>query len=128
MQTIYLSDSILVKQYIKGKEHSLEVLINRHKNRIYRLIYSKINDKQTTEDIFQDTFIRVINTLKTDKYHDEGKFLPWVLRIASNLVINYFRKNNRIIKFRDTDGYDIVSRFEDKSLDIEEQEAKEKVY
>ena len=98
-----ISDSILVSEYIGGKEASLSVLINRHKQRLYSFIYSKIQDKDLTEDVFQDTFIKVIRTLKKGKYNEEGKFLPWVMRIAHNLVIDYFRKNNRMPSFKNTE-------------------------
>ena len=93
-----LSDSILVKNYIEGDEHALSVLIERHQSKIYGFIYSKINDKDLCEDIFQDTFIKVIKTLKARSYNEEGKFLPWVMRIAHNLVIDYFRKSKRALR------------------------------
>jgi RNA polymerase sigma factor (sigma-70 family) len=90
------TDSSLIKGYIEGNEAFLGILIKRHQQRLYSFIYSKIKDKDLTEDIFQDTFIKVIKTLKKGNYNEEGKFLPWVMRISHNLVIDYFRKNNRI--------------------------------
>ena len=114
-------DAVLVSNYINGDEKSLEVLILRHKQRIYSFIYSKVLNRATTEDIFQDTFIKVINTLKKGKYNEEGKFLPWVMRIAHNLVIDFFRKNNRMPKFRNTDEFDIFSVLSDDSLNAETQ-------
>ncbi len=81
-QTLYW-----LSNYIKGDESSLSILINRHKQRIYSFIYSKVLDRDITEDVFQDTFIKVINTLKLGKYNEEGKFLPWVMRIAHNLLL-----------------------------------------
>src|SRR5690606_17979722 len=93
-----LQDSVLVTDYIKGDEKALELLINWHSHRIYSFIFSKVYDKDVTEDIFQDTFIKVINTLKRGNYNEEGKFLPWVMRIAHNLVIDHFRKNARMPK------------------------------
>jgi RNA polymerase sigma factor (sigma-70 family) len=80
------------KLYHAGDENALAHLIQRHKQKIYSFIYSKVYDKDITEDIFQDTFIKVIRTLKLGKYNEEGKFLPWVMRIAHNLVIDHFRK------------------------------------
>ena len=88
-------DSFLLSQYIAGDEKSLEILINKHKSRIYNFIYSKVLDRYTSEDIFQETFIKVIKTLKRGLYNEEGKFLPWVMRISHNLIIDYFRKNKR---------------------------------
>jgi RNA polymerase sigma-70 factor (ECF subfamily) len=86
MESNALSDSFLVIKYINGDEKSLEVLILRHKQRIFSFILSKVLDKEIAEDIFQDTFIKVIKTLKRGKYNEEGKFLPWVMRIAHNLI------------------------------------------
>ena len=94
-----IDDSELVRDYISGDEKALEVLINRHNQRISSFIYSKVMDKDITEDIFQDTFIKVIKTLKKGSYSEEGKFLPWVMRIAHNLIIDHLRKNKRMPKF-----------------------------
>lgn len=116
-----LQDAVLVSNYINGEENALAILITRHKQRIFSFIYSKIKNKDTTEDIFQDTFIKVINTLKRGKYNEEGKFLPWVMRIAHNLVIDFFRKNNRMQKFTNTKDFDIFSVLTDSSLNAENQ-------
>lgn len=89
-----LEDSLLVNQYISGHEKSLEILLLRYKRIIFKTIVSKVKSTELAEDLFQDTFIKIINTLKTGKYNEEGKFLPWALRIANNLIIDYFRKNN----------------------------------
>ena len=123
-----ISDSILVSDYINGKEASLSLLINRHKQRLYSFIYSKTQDKDLTEDIFQDTFIKVIRTLKKGNYNEEGKFLPWVMRIAHNLVIDYFRKNNRMPSFKNTDEFDIFSVLHDGTLNAEKQLIQEQIY
>ena len=100
-------DATLVQDYINGNERALEMLIKRHKLKIYNFIYSKVFDRDTTEDIFQETFIKVIKTLKRGVYNEEGKFLPWIMRIAHNLVIDFFRKNNRIPTFDNSDEFDI---------------------
>ncbi|MEN8768701.1 MAG: sigma-70 family RNA polymerase sigma factor [Candidatus Arcticimaribacter sp.] len=100
-------DAALVQDYINGNERALEMLIIRHKLKIYNFIYSKVFDRDTAEDIFQETFIKVIKTLKRGVYNEEGKFLPWVMRIAHNLVIDFFRKNNRIPIFDNSDEFDI---------------------
>ncbi|MCD0488117.1 sigma-70 family RNA polymerase sigma factor [Pedobacter sp. MC2016-14] len=89
------SDQDLVTLYINGDESVLEELIRRHKSKIYTSIYLLVKDQYLAEDIFQDTFIKVINTLRSGKYNEEGKFLPWVLRISHNLVIDHFRKEKR---------------------------------
>ncbi len=88
-----LDDSQLVNQYISGDEKSLEILLKKYKRIIFKTIVSKVKSTELAEDLFQDTFIKIINTLKTGKYNEEGKFLPWALRIANNLIIDYFRKN-----------------------------------
>ncbi|SCY11135.1 RNA polymerase, sigma subunit, ECF family [Nonlabens sp. Hel1_33_55] len=110
------SDAVLVKQYMEGQESSLEILIKRHQQRIHGFIFSKVLDRDITEDIFQDTFIKVIRTLKRGKYNEEGKFLPWVMRISHNLVIDHFRRNKRMPKFQsrnDFDIFDVISDGED---------------
>ncbi len=92
----YLDDHQLVQLYLEGKEQAFEVLLLRHKDRIYRSIYNKVRDRDLAEDIFQEAFVKIIQTLKLGNYNEEGKFLPWALRIAQNLVIDYFRKSNRV--------------------------------
>ena len=127
MQNNQISDAVLVKNYIQGSEHSLEILIGRHKQKVYSFIYSKVYDRDITEDIFQDTFIKVIRTLKLGKYNEEGKFLPWIMRIAHNLVIDHFRKNNRMPKFDNSNEFNIFSVLSDCSLNAEKQMIKEQV-
>ena len=119
MNTKSLSDAQLVSNYISGDENSLSVLINRHQARLYGFIFSKIQDRDATEDVFQDTFIKVINTLKRGKYNEQGKFLPWVMRISRNLIIDYFRKNKRLPKFKNKGDFDIFSVLSDESPNAE---------
>lgn len=121
------SDAILVTRYISGNENALEILIKRHKQRIYSFIYSKVFDKDVAEDIFQDTFVKVIRTLKRGKYSEEGKFLPWVMRISHNLIIDFFRKNNRMPKFDNTGEFSIFSVLSDTTLNAEKQIIKDQV-
>jgi RNA polymerase sigma-70 factor (ECF subfamily) len=127
MESNVISDSVLVHNYIHGNENALETLIIRHKRRIFSFIISKVLDKEIAEDIFQDTFIKVINTLKKGKYNEEGKFLPWVMRIAHNLVIDHFRRNKRMPKFNNTDEFDIFSVLSDEMLNIEKQLIKDQI-
>ena len=91
-----LEDSQLICMYKKGDEAAFAVLLHRYKERIFRFIYSKIRDKKLSEDIFQDAFIKIIKTIKSGSYNEEGKFLPWAMRISHNLVIDYFRKTSRV--------------------------------
>ncbi|MDP5093668.1 MAG: sigma-70 family RNA polymerase sigma factor [Polaribacter sp.] len=128
MRTKITSDSLLVKNYILGDESSLEILIKKHQQRLFSFIYSKVKDKDVTNDIFQDTFIKVIKTLKKGNYNEEGKFLPWVMRIAHNLIIDYFRKNNRMPNFKNSDEFDIFSIISDDSLNAEKQIIQEQIF
>ena len=128
MNSKSLSDAILVSNYINGDEPSLTILINRHQQRLYSFIYSKVYDRDVTEDVFQDTFIKVINTLKLGKYNEEGKFLPWVMRIAHNLVIDYFRKNNRMPKFNNSGDFDIFSVLSDGALNAEAELVRSQIH
>jgi RNA polymerase sigma-70 factor (ECF subfamily) len=124
---LQIDDSALVKEYISGNEKSLEILINRHNQRITSFIYSKVMDRDVTEDIFQDTFIKVIKTLKKGSYSEEGKFLPWVMRIAHNLIIDHFRKNKRMPKFEGSDDFNIFSVIGDEKLNAEKQIIKDQI-
>jgi RNA polymerase sigma factor (sigma-70 family) len=90
------SERELIRSYLDGNHSSLQTLIERHQNRLYSYIFLLVKDKQLADDIFQDTFIKVINTLKLGNYKDEGKFIQWVMRIAHNLVIDHFRKSKKI--------------------------------
>ena len=128
VQKKIISDSTLVSNYIQGKEAALGVLIKRHQQRLFSFIYSKVQDRDITEDVFQDTFIKVIRTLKKGNYNEEGKFLPWVMRIAHNLVIDHFRKTNRMPSFKNTDEFDIFSVLGDGSLNAEKQLIQEQIY
>jgi RNA polymerase sigma-70 factor (ECF subfamily) len=121
MANIQISDALLVKDYVAGDESALATLIRRHESKIYGFIYSKIPDRDVSNDIFQDTFIKVIKTLKTSSYNEEGKFLPWVMRIAHNLVIDHFRKAKKMPLFRETEAFSIFSIMSDDSLTIENQ-------
>ncbi|HBH05410.1 MAG TPA: RNA polymerase subunit sigma-24 [Flavobacteriales bacterium] len=96
MSTKLSSDQELIRSYVSGHETSLEFLIDRYKDRIFGFIISKVQDRQVAEDIFQEVFYKVVVTLKRGRYNEEGKFLPWILRISRNLVIDYFRKRKRM--------------------------------
>ncbi|WP_396171753.1 RNA polymerase sigma factor [Flavobacterium sp.] len=127
MANVQLPDSLLVHNYIAGDENALTILINRHQSKIFGFIYSKISDRDISNDIFQDTFIKVIKTLKSNSYNEEGKFLPWVMRIAHNLIIDHFRKNKKMPMFRETEEFSIFSIMTDDSLTIENKIIQEQV-
>ena len=125
--TVIPSDSDLVQEYLSGSEIALEKLINKHQVRIFNFINSKVQNHDTAEDIFQDTFIKVIRTLKRGQYNEEGKFLPWIMRIAHNLVIDFFRKNNRMPKVKNTEEFDIFRFISDNSPNAEHSMVQDQV-
>lgn len=127
MKQTRIDDATLVSNYIDGNENALSILITRHKQKIYSFIYSKVFDRDVTEDVFQDTFIKVIKTLKRGKYSEEGKFLPWVMRIAHNLVIDHFRRNSRMPKFDNAGEFSIFSVLSDSTLNAEKTIIKDQV-
>ena len=102
-----LTDQQLVQLYMSGNADALATLVVRYKDKIYTSIYLLVKDKYLAEDIFQDVFIRIIDTLKTGRYTDEGKFLPWAMRIAHNLCVDHFRKVKRSPSIKTSDDRDI---------------------
>lgn len=111
-----ISDQDLISLFINGDHSALETLVKRHQQKVFSYIFMIVKDKHLSEDIFQDTFIKVINTLKSGSYNEEGKFLPWVMRIAHNLIIDFFRKTKRMPFFEkneDKDVFDTLRVYED---------------
>lgn len=120
MKASKTSDSQLITEYLGGNQISLEKLITRHKNRVFAYILMVVKDKQLADDIFQDTFIKVINTMQAGSYKEEGKFIQWVMRIAHNLIIDHFRKSKRIpVVNNDNSEFDIFDtiQFTDPSVE-----------
>ncbi|MBN1143271.1 MAG: sigma-70 family RNA polymerase sigma factor [Bacteroidales bacterium] len=110
MNNIYLADNELVDRFVSGDKNSLELLINRYRKQVYTYIYLLVKKQHLAEDIFQDTFIKVIKSLDGGKYQDNGKFLAWVLRIAHNLVIDHYRKERQLnATSREDFGLDILN-------------------
>ncbi len=91
-----ISDNQLIQEYLSGNNAAFEKLLSRYKQRIYSFIYSKIKDRDLAEDVFQDTFIKVIKTLNKGTYNEEGRFLSWVMRIAHNLIVDHYRRKKRM--------------------------------
>ena len=121
MANVQTPDALLVKNYVAGDENALTILINRHQSKIYGFIYSKLSDRDISDDIFQDTFIKVIKTLKSNSYNEEGKFLPWVMRISHNLIIDHYRRNKKMPMYRETEEFSIFSIMSDNMPNIESQ-------
>jgi len=120
MSDMNLSDNELVIQFMQGNQSSIEILINRHKSRVYTYIILLVKNPQLAEDIFQDTFIKVIKSLRRGKYQDKGKFVSWVVRIAHNLIIDHFRKEKHLNTISNDDSdIDIFnhSRFSDRTVE-----------
>ena len=128
MRKQILSDQGLISQFISGNEASLEVLINRHKAKIFTHIVIIVKDKMLAEDIFQDTFIKVIKTLRKGKYREEGKFLPWVMRIAHNLAVDHFRKANRMPTTSGNEEFDIFDVIKASDTSIEDVVVQDEIY
>lgn len=113
------SDATLVSLYMKGDEKCLSELIKRHQEKIFGYIYSKTLDRDLTNDLFQDTFIKIIHTLKRGKYNEEGKFLPWALRIAHNLTMDFYRDKKRKKTKHATENYDVFDFIASEDLNAE---------
>jgi len=111
MQLSQNTDAQLAQAFSEGNEKALEVLINRHKDRIYTSVFMLVKDKYLAEDIFQDTFLKIIKTIKTGRYSEQGKFLPWAIRVAHNLCMDHFRRTRNNIPVTLPDGQDISVLF-----------------
>jgi len=115
-----LEDKQLISAYIDGQEEALSVLLTRHRGRIFSYIMVTIKNRQRAEDFFQDTFVKVIKTLKAGKYNEEGKFLPWVMRIAHNLMIDHFRKSKKMQMVKSTPEFNILDTLSGDDLNSDE--------
>ncbi len=109
MQFINLSDAELVLAYQQGHERALSVLINRHKDKVYTTLFMLVKDKYLAEDLFQDTFLKIVKTIKDGRYCEQGKFLPWAVRVARNLCMDHFRRTKLQVTVTLPDGQDISS-------------------
>lgn len=121
MEINQLPDAELVRQYVGGKEVALEVLIKRYQSKVFGFILTKLEDTDLANDIFQETFIKVIHTLKLNKYNEEGKFLSWVIRIAHNLIMDHYRKEKRVKIINETDENPLFKYIKDESDSIEDE-------
>lgn len=118
-------DRELISAYLDGNEKAFETLLLRHKDKVYRFIYMKVRDGALAEDIFQDTFIKVVRTLKNGAYNEEGKFLPWAMRIAHNLIIDSFRKKNKVRLISESsslrDDYNVFHTIDNDEKNVQEE-------
>ena len=109
MYPIVQTDNELLQRYINGDENALPILLQKHQRKIFSFILMRVRNRTLAEDIFQDTFYKVIDSLRVGKYNEEGKFLPWVMMIANNLCMDHFRKNKRMPVIVDSDGKDVLN-------------------
>jgi RNA polymerase sigma factor (sigma-70 family) len=122
MRLAQVQDQELVHNYINGHEESLSELVTRHQKKVFTYIRMLVKDSELAEDLFQDVFVKVIHTLKSGNYNEEGKFLPWVMRIAHNISIDHFRKAKRIPVVQTKDDFDIF-----RTLRIDDDNVEEKL-
>lgn len=116
-----LSDSTLINQFTSGNSHSFSILVDRYQKRVYGFIFSKVKDAELADDVFQDTFVKVIKNLRLGKYRDEGRFLSWVIRIAHNIIMDHFRKINRLPKHESKhEDLDVLDRLIEQSSSVED--------
>jgi RNA polymerase sigma-70 factor (ECF subfamily) len=115
------SDSELIRAYRGGDEQAFEILLTRHQERVYTKIHFIVRDSDLANDLFQDTFIKVLGLLKAGKYIEEGKFLPWILRISHNMAIDHFRRNKKMKMVRSRDDFDVFSILDTGETHIEDQ-------
>lgn len=124
-----LDDQELVKGYKNGDYACFEVLLDRYQSKVYGYIFSVVKDKDTADDIFQDTFFKVIVTINSDSYRDENKFVHWVMRIAHNLIVDFYRRNNKMPMVPNRPDGDVVDtlRLQDENVEhkiVRQQTAK----
>jgi RNA polymerase sigma-70 factor (ECF subfamily) len=119
MNVQQLTDKVLIQQYLKGNDQAFQVLVTRHREKIYTSIYLFTKDPDLSNDIFQDVFIKIIDTLRKGKYNHEGKFLQWAMRISYNMCVDNFRKSKRRTKISSTETFDIFDVLESKDDNME---------
>ena len=124
MESNAKSDQVLIREYLEGREVSFEILLNRYKDRVFGYILFTVKDKALANDIFQETFMKVIRTLKKGSYNEEGKFLPWVNRIAHNLMIDHFRRKKKYPTTNGGEDFDIFDIIPDRDESAEDKAIK----
>ena len=128
MKANVLSDNELVQRYQYGDESALKALISRYEKRLFTYIMISVKNKELAEDIFQDTFIKVINTIRSGNYHEEGKFFQWVMRIANNLRIDYYRKVQRLPLYESNGEFDIFDVISTREESVEQKLIREQIF
>ena len=121
-------DTVLVGKYLAGDEAAFETLLRRHRDRVYGYIRMMVKDGQLAEDIFQDVLVKAVLTMKRGNYNEEGKFLPWILRISHNLVIDTFRRNKRYPTIDGGEDFDIFNIIRDDGKNIDQQLIEDQIH
>ena len=121
MKLSKLEDHDLVAQYRDGNEQAFEVLIRRHQKRIFLQIYSKVQDSEIADDLFQETFIKIIRSLRKSNYEEKGKFLPWAIRVANNTTLDFFRRESRKKEFRPSGEFTVFDTFGESDQPFEQE-------
>ncbi|MBK9734823.1 MAG: sigma-70 family RNA polymerase sigma factor [Saprospiraceae bacterium] len=128
MQLKMFNDQELISLYLAGNQSAFEVLLKRHKDKIYTSIYLFVKDSELAEDIFQEVFIKIVDTLRKDKYNNEGKFLQWAMRISYNMCVDYFRRSKRMSKISSNETFDIFNIIESKDDNMEHTIIKSQIH
>lgn len=128
MDVMQISDQQLISNYLEGDDKAFAVLLNRHRDKIFTSIYLFVKDTEMAEDIFQDVFIKIIDTLRKGKYNHEGKFLQWALRISYNMCVDNFRRSKRRTKVSATETFDIFDVLESNDDNMEQTIIKSQVH
>ncbi len=128
MSVNVVTDRELIQNYLKGDDKSFEILLNRHRDRVYTSIYMFVKDRDLAEDLFQEVFIKILDTFRKGKYNHEGKFIQWALRISYNLCVDYFRKAKRRTKVSSTETFDIFDVLESRDDNMEQSMMKNQTY
>ncbi|MGB1266630.1 MAG: RNA polymerase sigma factor [Schleiferiaceae bacterium] len=121
MKLSKLEDHDLVAQYRDGNEQAFEVLIRRHQKRIFLQIYSKVQDSEIADDLFQETFIKIIRSLRKSNYEEKGKFLPWAIRVANNTTLDFFRRESRKKEFRPNGEFTVFDTYGESDRPFEQE-------
>lgn len=127
MEKNLTTDKVLIRQYLDGKESAFEIILNRYKDRVFSYIMFTIRNEALANDIFQETFMKAIRTLKRGGYNEEGKFLPWINRIAHNLIIDHYRRNKKYPTTSGGEDFDIFDIIPDNSRNIEDETIKDQI-
>ncbi len=115
------TDQELIARYKAGENRAFDALLNRHQQAVFNKIYFMVKDEDVANDVFQDTFIKAVNTIQEGRYNEQGKFLPWIMRIAHNLAIDTFRRSRKMPLVRGTDEYDVFSTISTDEQHIEDR-------